>query len=383
MASKICECFRRCCKYRRRLQAEARSARQSAFPSGFSDSATPLRLSEVVVSNNGYESDYFDARSEASDDMCECELGICADGSSEQARGTLNAPPYRRSSSGSSLSNGSFRSGNDSPRGSPDPPVNQAEQLLRQVRNIERRCRGNVAGDNDELYSVAEEDKTTVECILRDDTTKFWVCHTPNCPIVTACAYFYLANTKMEDACDAIRLPKERLTWDTMTLKELEVIGDGDIEDPASGQIVRCVVIAPKPLKDREMLQRRWQLPLPNGGQAFVLRSFDDSKLLPDRPELYVRAFTHLSGYLLRPLDANGKSGVELTMISRSDIGGLVPMWVQNIVRRLAKREIVKWAKKLHSHCDKLAIRRAERAQNCQQGVERRLVSMEVDQPQT
>lgn len=352
MAAKLFYCLSRCCKFRRRLQTEARSVQQSRFPSAFNDSATPLRLSQVIVSNCGYESDFFDARSEASDDVGECELGVCNGESSEQGRGSLTGPPCRRSSSG--------EEGNFSDGYAPPPPTNQAEQLLQQVKTIERRCRGDVVGD-DEMYPL-EEDRTTVECVLREDTTQFWVCQTPNCPIVTACAYFYLANTKMEDACDAIRLPKERLTWDTTTLRELEVIGDGDIEDPASGQIVRCVVIAPRPLKDREMLQRRWQLPLANGGQAFVLRSFDDSKLLPDRPEMYVRAFTHLSGYLLRPLHANGKSGVELTMISRSDVGGMVPMWVQNIVRRMAKREIIKWANKLHSHCDNIAARRAERA---------------------
>jgi hypothetical protein len=162
----------------------------------------------------------------------------------------------------------------------------------------------------------------------------------------------------MDDAVEAIRIPKERLKWDGQNLKELEILGEGDLEDPLEGQVVRCVVTAPRPLKDREMLQKRWQLPLPGGGQAFVLRSFEDPALVPDRPQLYVRAFTHLSGYLLRPLD--GDKGVELTMISRCDIGGIVPAWVQNLVRRLAKREVIKFAKMLHAHCDRLAAARAE-----------------------
>jgi hypothetical protein len=237
--------------------------------------------------------------------------------------------------------------------------VSLAEDLLAQLRVIERRCRGSAAlGGNDEMYFQQSEAEDSVECLIREEANQFWICRTDGCPVVTACAYFRLYRVAMEDAVKAIRIPEERLKWDGKNLKELEIIGDGDIEDPFTGQIVRCVVTAPRPLKDREMLQHRWQLPLPGGGQAFILRSYDDPAICPQRPEQYVRAFTHLSGYLLRPLEGN--SGVELTMISRLDIGGLVPTWVQNLVRRLAKREVVKFAKMLHDHCDRLAAERAE-----------------------
>jgi len=245
-----------------------------------------------------------------------------------------------------------------------DGDMTEADELLSQLRVIERRCRGSAAlGANDELYpQEAEEVEASAECLLREENNQFWVCRTEGCPVVTACAYFRLMNCVMEDAIEAIRIPKERLKWDGKNLKELEVLGDGDIEDPASGQIVRCVVTTPRPLQDREMLQRRWQLPIPGGGTAFVLRSFDDQDIAPLRPTKYVRAFTHLSGYLLRPLDENGLRGVELTMISRCDIGGLVPTWVQNLVRRMAKGEVVKFAKLLQAHCGKLADIRAEAA---------------------
>jgi len=295
----------------------------SFSPGVAGSTTTPLRAQE---NQNGYESDYYDARSEVSDcndiaDPGDCEENSCTSGS-----------------------------------------PNAAEELLEQLRVIERRCRGSAAcGASDELYSNLSEADADVECLLRDDTSQFWVCRTDGCAVVTVCAYFRLNSVTMEDAVEAIRIPKERLKWDGANLKELEILGDGDIEDPSAGQIVRCVVNAPRPLKAREMLQRRWQLPLPGGGQAFVLRSFDDQSVCPLRPDRYVRAFTHLSGYLLRPLDADGRN-IELTMISRCDIGGVVPAWIQNFVRRLAKQEVVKFSKLLKAHCEKLASARAEAA---------------------
>jgi len=288
---------------------------------------------------SGYESDYFDARSEVSD------WGDCV-GECELTR-TGNA----------SLLDHCSNPGGTAREAEPCA----AENLLAQLRLIECRCRGTAAagGRDDQLYFQEEaEAESSVECILREENSQFWVCRTDGCPVVTACAHFRLAAVAMDDAVEAIRIPKERLKWDGQNLKELEILGEGDLEDPLEGQVVRCVVTAPRPLKDREMLQKRWQLPLPGGGQAFVLRSFEDPALVPDRPQLYVRAFTHLSGYLLRPLD--GDKGVELTMISRCDIGGIVPAWVQNLVRRLAKREVIKFAKMLHAHCDRLAAARAE-----------------------
>jgi len=290
------------------------------------------------LERGGYESDFFDARSEVSDyGDCgdECEL-IRTGGAALLDNCTDPTQPSAR-----------------------EGVVGVAEDLLAQLRGIERRCRGSEMGGGDSGYSQAEDDGS-VECLLKEETNQFWICRSDGCPVVTACAYFRLDGISMEDAITSIRIPKERLKWDGKNLKELEVIGDGDIQDPSSGQIVRCVVNSPRPLKDREMLQRRWQLPLPGGGQAFVLRSFEDDAVMPPRPALYVRAFTHLSGYLLRPLD--GSRGIELTMISRLDVGGFVPNWVQNLVRRLAKREVLKFAEMLQHHCKLLATIRTETA---------------------
>lgn len=236
-----------------------------------------------------------------------------------------------------------------------------AAELLNILQAIERRCCGSaVTSTQSDSESRAQplllvEDKATVECILDEDKARFWVCRTPDCPAVTACSWFRLDGIALEHAVDAIRLPKERLAWDSESLKVLEVLGEGDIEDPDAGQIVHCVVSAPWPLQDREMLQYRWQLPLPRGGQAFVLRSFQDDTLAPPRPDRWVRAFTHLSGYLLRPLESG--SGLELTVISRCDLGGVIPMRVQNLVRRFAKHQILRWAQRLQTHCEALDAR--------------------------
>lgn len=328
MTALIISCLARCCP-RRFLGHRTVEARAVPAPANLSDHTLRAQLSP----RGGYESDYFDARSEVSiDDFGDRDISLLDHG----------IDPTRAMRGGAMC---------------------LAEELLQQLRVIELRCRGREAiGQSGSEPQVQEEADGAVECLLKEDANQFWVTRTEGCPVVTACAYFRLKGVAMEDAIESIRIPKERLKWDGKNLKELEVIGDGDIEDPTSGQIVRCVVSAPRPLKDREMLQKRWQLPLPGGGHAFVLRSFADDRVMPERPSLYVRAFTHLSGYLLRPLDLNGGGGIELTMISRCDVGGYVPNWVQNLVRRVAKRDVLKFAQMLHSHCDHLAEMRREAA---------------------
>jgi len=338
MTAVACSCLARCCP--RRFFSRIRTVEARAVQAPLNRPSSPAsphraQLSPRGGGRDGYESDFFDARSEVSiDDLGDHEL-----------------------TGGAALLDHCSNPTQTSAR------MCVAEELLQQLRVIERRCRGSEASGcaDIELYPTSEADGS-VECLLREDATQFWVCRSDGSPMVTACAYFRLKGVAMEDAIKSIRIPKERLKWDGKNLKELEIIGDGDIEDAATGQIVRCVVAAPRPLKDREMLQRRWQLPLPGGGQAFVLRSFDDDVVAPLRPSSYVRAFTHLSGYILRPFVENSSSGVELTMISRVDVGGMVPNWVQNLVRRFAKRDVLKFAQLLHQHCEHLASIRAGEA---------------------
>merc|ERR1719401_1718020 len=167
VAAQVYSCLVRCCRHRRRF-AEARTVQQQPFPAE-STASTPLRCCEVVqVASGGYESDYFDARSEVSDG--EGEMGSTGFGEhGSEGRNSLSSFPsfgWRNS-----------RSMERPPGNEKAQPLastntaNMAETLLSQVRAIERRCRGSATPDADgELYpltSQGSEVDSSVECLLR------------------------------------------------------------------------------------------------------------------------------------------------------------------------------------------------------------------------
>mmetsp|Transcript_71437 Transcript_71437/g.127442 ORF Transcript_71437/g.127442 Transcript_71437/m.127442 type:complete len:347 (-) Transcript_71437:22-1062(-) len=343
MFRRVYSWLQRWCRHRYRQCSETARTVEVPLPP-LESATTPLRVQSWPIT--GYESDgYETCVSEVADGVGEFDL-------------EGNTPWVSQNRATKQCQDAAPQSDDKAPE-----CATTADELLVVLEAIERRCRsGEVPKIPLDSESRAQplllvEDKATVECILDEDKARFWVCRTPDCPAVTACSWFRLDGVALEHAVDAIRLPKERLAWDSESLKVLEVLGDGDIEDPNTGQIVHCVVSAPWPLQDREMLQYRWQLPLPHGGQAFVLRSFQDDSLAPPRPDRWVRAFTHLSGYLLRPLESGG--GLELIVISRCDLGGVIPMRVQNLLRRFAKNQILRWVQRLQTHCEGLAARSA------------------------
>lgn len=214
-------------------------------------------------------------------------------------------------------------------------------QLLATLQDIDRRCKG-VDGPGDHH----------VECLLQGLNEKLWVCTEPGCPEVTACVWTRLPGVTKEEIAFAITDVEERLKWDSDSFRSYEIVQMSSPEDPAGGEVIYCVVPAPRPLRDRDMLQKRWTLALPGDGWSMVCQSIKDDALRAPKPE-YVRAFTHLSGYLLQPIGQGG-CGVELTVISRCDLGGSIPTWAQNLVRRMAKQKPVAWARKLGEHCRSL-----------------------------
>lgn len=223
-------------------------------------------------------------------------------------------------------------------------------KLLADLQDIEQRCKG---ADTAEVSKDAKGN-IRVECLLQGATEKLWVCTAPGCPEVTACVWARLSGVTQEEIVFAITDVQERLKWDSDSFRSYEIVRTCDQEDPSAGEVIYCVIPAPRPLSDRDMLQRRWTLALPGGGWAMVCQSIKEDALKAPRPE-YVRAFTHISGYLLRPVGPGCE--VELTIISRCDLGGSIPTWAQNLVRRLAKQKPVAWARKLGEHCK--ALRKA------------------------
>lgn len=117
---------------------------------------------------------------------------------------------------------------------------------------------------------------------------------------------------------------------------------------------------APRPFWDRDVLQRRWQLPLDTAhveGVAIVMRSFLDNSLQPEREDR-VRANVHKAGYLLRPL-ANGS--LHVVACQQLDMGGLCPPWAQAFLTKMLVQRGVTWSEKLQVHC---AMMREQRARD-------------------
>jgi hypothetical protein len=155
---------------------------------------------------------------------------------------------------------------------------------------------------------------------------------------------------------ESIQNPQQRMAWDGQSFKSFELLRPHQVGDPTREDIIYTVMPAPKPVRDREILQRRWQIPLGcSGGQALLMQSFEDEVLQPTDPQR-VRAFTHLSGYLLRPVTPpdGGEPVLEVVIISQCDLGGALPSWLQNMARRLAKRRCVSWGEKLRQNCRRL-----------------------------
>jgi len=253
----------------------------------------------------------------------------------------------------------------DSPRRQPDcrapepapaaPRERGVQAKLEELLAIERRCRsgGNGKGHAEDLQ---------VETILSEERSQLWFCHSKECPFVIGCMRCVLDSVPIEDAVQAIQSPEHRPRWDAESFKIFELVRPHDLSDPTREDAIYTVMPAPRPVRDREILQHRWQVALPGGGggQALIMQSFEDNELRAPDPQR-VRAFTHLSGYILRPLpDTGGQvspsrpSSLEVVVISQCDLGGALPGWFQNLARRLAKRRAVNWAHKLGEHCRSL-----------------------------
>jgi len=253
----------------------------------------------------------------------------------------------------------------NSPRGQPGCRASEAapaasrergvQAKLDELLAIERRCRsgGQGAGRAEDLR---------VETILSEERSQLWFCHSGDCPFVIGCMRCLLDDVPIDDVVQAIQDPEHRPRWDSESFKTFELVRPHDLSDPTREDAIFTVMPAPRPVRDREILQNRWQVALPGGGggQALIMQSFEDNELrAPDAQR--VRAFTHLSGYILRPLQASGSqvspsrpSSLEVVVISQCDLGGALPGWFQNLARRLAKRRAVNWAHKLGDHCRSL-----------------------------
>lgn len=292
----------------------------------------PLMLSLPPPEAPAREDDFYDARSEVGSDDC---------GSPRQA-GLVDICL------------------NDSVPSAFRKRQQEAQERLATLLAIERRCREGAAAGADRSLA----DDLTVEDILSEDTAQLWFCHSKSCPFVIGCLWCKIPGVSVEDAVQAIQCPKQRMSWDGDSFSSFEVLKEHDTADPTREDVVFTVIPVPRPVRHREILQHRWQVPLTDGGgggQALLMKSFEDSSLKPVDPQR-VRAFTHLSGYILRPVARLPGKGIssqpddlEIVVVSQCDLGGALPGWFQNLARRMAKHRCVAWGGKLREHCQRLA----------------------------
>ena len=170
-----------------------------------------------------------------------------------------------------------------------------------------------------------------------------WLCHVKD-GFDIGCSTVLVEGVTVTEVVEALHSPAERLQWDGGNFRIFEVVStlNGTVEQ----DIIYSVMPAPGMLTDRDVLQDRWKVAM-EGGQAILLQSRTDNSLRPATPQR-IRAFTHVSGYLICIKSANC---LEITAVSQTNLGGSIPAWVQSQGRRLAKSKLVPWARKLESHC--------------------------------
>merc|ERR1711972_221153 len=116
----------------------------------------------------------------------------------------------------------------------------------------------------------------------------------------------------------------------------------------------------------RDFLQYRRARVQEDGSILMMLRSAEH----PDMPENknYVRAESHIAGYVLRQTFEAGQPVLNIFLMSCADIKGLVPKWVINYV---APRKPPEWVDSLQKACMEYQKKNPDYEKKLQEYVER------------
>ena len=159
-------------------------------------------------------------------------------------------------------------------------------------------------------------------------------------PPVLVRAYAKIPNTTMENVFYHISDTVQRTEWDT-TFADFSLIPEG--RSP-SCDILYCMLNSPFGVTPRDFLQYRRTI-VKTDSITLLMRSAEH----PAKPSVSgcIRAETYISGYVIR----QSPSGCDLFLMSQTDIKGLIPKWIVNM---MAAKAPAQWVNNLARSCAKL-----------------------------
>jgi len=159
---------------------------------------------------------------------------------------------------------------------------------------------------------------------------------------------------------------EERVKWDKV-FADMHVVGE-----PQNGSEVLYSAMRIPGVTPRDFLQYRRVRLVEDGSIAIVLRSAEH----PDCPENknFIRAESYIGGYVLRQEFDAGEPVLKLFLMTCSDVKGLVPKWIINMV---APRKPAEWVESLRRAC----VGYQEANPNCREIVKKYMEQFDADNP--
>ena len=159
-------------------------------------------------------------------------------------------------------------------------------------------------------------------------------------PPVLVRAYAKLPNTTMENVFYHISDTERRTDWDT-TFARFSLVPNSN---SPQCEVLYCMLNSPLGVTPRDFLQYRKTI-VEADSITILMRSAEHPQK-PNAPGC-IRAETYISGYVIRQT----ASGCDLFLMSQTDIKGLIPKWIVNMMAAKAPSQ---WVQNLMKSCSNL-----------------------------